>query len=53
MREERRNRRAKVGTSNLQIDVGEKSGQRVVEVKNVSFGYDDKPIIDDLSLIHI
>ncbi len=51
MREERRNRRAKVGTSNLQIDVGEKSGQRVVEVKNVSFGYDDKPIIDDFSTL--
>ena len=39
MREERRARREDSGSANLQISVGQKSGQLVVELKEVSFHY--------------
>ena len=54
MRDERTERRNKVGTARLQIQEGGRSGQLVAEVKNASFAYadentDSQPIIDDFS----
>ena len=40
MREERSQRREKLGTSNLQINQGQKSGMLVAEATDISFGYD-------------
>ena len=49
-RNERRDRREQTGTTNLQISVGQKSGQLVAELKEVGFGYDSAPrIINDFS----
>ena len=47
LREERQNRRDKTGTSNLQITLGQKSGQLVAEAKNITFGYDESSTIVD------
>jgi ATP-binding cassette subfamily F protein uup len=49
MREVRSERRGSVGTSNLQIQEGKRSGNLVVEVENVSFSYPDKVIFEDFS----
>ena len=51
MREERSERRKKVGTSRLQIQEGGRSGMLVAEVKNIGFTYDDsdQPIVNDFS----
>lgn len=50
LREERNQRREKVGTSNLQINAGEKSGQLVAELKEISFAYpESKPVIEGFS----
>jgi ATP-binding cassette subfamily F protein uup len=51
MREDRRQRREKVGNVNLQAAEAEKSGRLVIEVKNVSFGYENVAIVDDFSTI--
>lgn len=42
MREERADRRTRTGTARLQINTGEKSGQLVAELDEVSFGYDSE-----------
>ncbi len=47
MRAQRQQRREQSATSNLQISVGEKSGQLVAELKNVNFGYTPGEIIVD------
>ena len=51
MREERSERRKKVGTSRLQIQEGGRSGMLVAEVKNIGFAYEDsdQPIVSDFS----
>ena len=50
LREERGERRGQVGTSNLRINSGEKSGQLVAEMKEISFAYPDSPpVIQDFS----
>ena len=50
MREERRNRRSKVGQSEIRIQTGQKSGQMVAEVENVSFAYPDgRSILKDFT----
>ncbi len=51
MREERSQRRSKVGTSRLQIQEGGRSGMLVAEVKNISFAYEEneQPIVSDFS----
>ena len=51
MRVERKQRRDQLGTVNLQANEAERSGQLVVETKNLSFGYDDRPIINNLSTL--
>lgn len=49
LRTERSQRRDKVGNVKLQIQQGERSGRLVAEAKNVSFAYDDNPIVSDFS----
>jgi len=51
MRLERSERRGKVGTSNLRIQEGERSGQLVIETKDITFAYDgvEKPVFADFS----
>lgn len=49
MREQRGERREKVGTARLQIQEGGKSGMLVADVKAISFAYDDNPIVSDFS----
>ena len=49
MREERRQRRDRQGTARIQLQEAERSGRLVVEVEGVSFSYDGKPIIRDLT----
>ena len=51
MRLERSERRGKLGTSNLRIQEGERSGQLVIETKDITFAYDgvDRPVFADFS----
>jgi ABC transport system ATP-binding/permease protein len=49
MREERRQRRDVTGQVKLQISGSEQSGRFVVQAKGVSFAYDGRSIIKDLS----
>ena len=50
LREERRQRRGRIGQVSLQLEPGQRSGQLVLETKQLSFSYDDTPIIDSLDL---
>ncbi|WP_166819745.1 ATP-binding cassette domain-containing protein [Thalassoroseus pseudoceratinae] len=50
LRRQRAARRTAVGTAKIQVQDAEKSGRLVLEAKDVNFQYDDKPIIQDLSL---
>ncbi|MFO7767035.1 MAG: ATP-binding cassette domain-containing protein [Pelovirga sp.] len=51
LREERRQRRERVGTVRLAIDPARRSGHMVIEAENVSFRYgDDPPLIENLDL---
>lgn len=49
MREERKQRRDRVGNVNMQVANAEKSGQLVMRLKEVSFSYGERPIVDGLS----
>ncbi|MDG9667670.1 ATP-binding cassette domain-containing protein [Hahella sp. CR1] len=50
LRDERRQRRDRVGQVSLKVDSEERSGNLVAELKNVSFGYADQPnLVKDLS----
>ncbi|AZZ91341.1 ATP-binding cassette domain-containing protein [Hahella sp. KA22] len=50
LREERGQRRDRVGQVSLKVDSEERSGNLVAELKNVSFGYADQPnLVKDLS----
>ncbi len=49
MRKERQERRARSGQVNLQLQQAERSGKLVVEVEHVHFGFDQKPILNDVS----
>ena len=49
MRRERSARREKVGNVNMQAAQAESSGKRVLEVKNISFGFADKMLINEFS----
>jgi len=48
LREERRQRRARVGTVRLAADQAAPSGRRVIEVKGLVHGYDGRTLIDGL-----
>jgi ATP-binding cassette subfamily F protein uup len=51
MREERRTRRATEGTANLRVQHAERSGNKVIETKALSFSYNQQlPIIKDFDI---
>jgi ATP-binding cassette subfamily F protein uup len=49
LRNERSERRNVQGTTKLNLNKGDASGKKVIEATDVSFGYDDKPIINHFS----
>ena len=49
MRDEHSQRRKKLGTSKLQIQAAEKSGQLVLKAVEISFGYDESNVFEDFS----
>lgn len=49
LREMRRARREQLGTARLQVQEAERSGKLVIEATEVSFSYDDQPLIRDFS----
>ena len=49
MRQERSERRKHVGTSRLQIQEAERSGNLVIELEDVSFSYEGHPIFENLT----
>jgi ATP-binding cassette subfamily F protein uup len=49
MRRARSERQALQGSVNLRIDVGDRSGNLIVQADRISFGYGDRPIISDFS----
>lgn len=51
LREEYKARRNKLGTANIITSGGGKSGKRVFELSDVSYGYGDSPIIKDFDLL--
>jgi len=51
LRAERKQRRERMGTARIEIQEGAMSGQKVIDVKNISFAYEDRPIIRDFSTV--
>lgn len=51
MREDRKERRKQIGSVNMQAMEAERSGQLVVETRNLSFAYEMEPIVSDLSTV--
>lgn len=51
MREERRQRRSQVGNVNMQVANADRSGQLVIEAKDVSFSYGDETVIQEFSTL--
>jgi ATP-binding cassette subfamily F protein uup len=49
MREERRQRRERVGTARIQLQESDRSGKLVVEAEGVKFSYNGRPVIANLS----
>ena len=49
MRSERSQRREREGTARIELQVGTASGQKVIEAKDISFGYEAKPIVRDFT----
>jgi len=51
MREERRQRREKVGQVRMQVSGADRSGQLVLEARDIGFSYGDRPIIRNFSTV--
>ena len=51
MRTDRQQRRERTGNVQMQASEADRSGQLVVEAKNLSFAYGDQPIVRDLSTL--
>lgn len=52
MRKERGQRRKQQGSANIQVDVGERTGKRVVEVENINYTLPNgRVLIDDFSAL--
>ncbi len=49
LRTERAKRRNVQGTTQLNLNKGETSGKKVIEATNISFGYEDNPIVKNFS----
>ncbi|MFZ1640809.1 MAG: ATP-binding cassette domain-containing protein [Candidatus Contendobacter sp.] len=50
LREERRQRRERVGKASFELEQAEASGKLVIEAKNVSYAWRDEPLIRDFSV---
>lgn len=51
LREEHKARRSQQGTANLTANTGEASGKQVIEIKDLSFNFPEKPIVNNLSTV--
>jgi ABC transport system ATP-binding/permease protein len=51
LRAERAQRRNTQGTAKISLETGDKSGKKVIEVTDVSFGYGDRTIIKNFSTL--
>ncbi len=51
MRSERSHRRERIGNVRMEAAEAEKSGQLVIKAKNISFAYDEEPVINDFSVL--
>ena len=49
LREEYRQRRTRQGTATIRLQEAERSGRLVIEAHNVSFSYDNRTVLSDLS----
>ena len=49
MRQERENRRERTGSVSMVIQEAERTGKLVIEARDISFDYGDKPLIKDFS----
>jgi ATP-binding cassette subfamily F protein uup len=49
MRTERNQRREREGSARIELQTGSMSGQKVIEAKDISFGYGAEPIVRDFS----
>ena len=49
MRTERSGRRIREGTARIEISTGSSSGQKVIDAKDVTFGYGGAPVVRDLT----
>ncbi|KIH76488.1 ATP-binding cassette, subfamily F, uup [Geoalkalibacter ferrihydriticus] len=49
LRADRRARRERSGTAALQVQEGERSGRMVIEADNISYAWDEQPLIRDFS----
>ncbi|MDH3615075.1 MAG: ATP-binding cassette domain-containing protein [Gammaproteobacteria bacterium] len=50
MRAARQSRIAKEGTARIHIEEAEQSGRKVIRARNISYSYDDEPVIRDFSI---
>ena len=50
MRRERAQRLQRQGTANVQISQTEESGRKVIEARNITHSFDDRPLLQDFSL---
>src|SRR5689334_10778265 len=50
LREERAERRERLGSIKLTVDTGERSGKLVAELENVNKSFGDRKVLDDVSL---
>lgn len=50
MRQERVQRRSRIGKANIQANAAERSGKIVIEAENVAFDYEGSPIVRDFSM---
>ena len=51
MRRERSDRRQRQGKAKLKLEAGERSGKLVIEAQDLSYGWDDKPIVSHLDTV--
>jgi ATP-binding cassette subfamily F protein uup len=49
LRAERASRRVREGAARIEVSTGSMSGQKVIEAKDISFGYGAEPIVRDFS----
>ncbi len=50
LRRQRQARRERVGNVNIAIQQSERSGKIVIEAENISYAYDEQPIVKDFSI---